>query len=312
MRIFITGVSGYAGYYGALRLAEAGHEVVGLVRKPAQPRLNVLRTHEIRLLTGDVSDPSSYEDELGRSDAVIHTMLDKRSPHETDRALFKALAAAPQPRAGRRRFIYTTGCSIFGPLPVPVMDESVEPNPSHPLSFRRGLEREALAIDGTGVTVLRPGFMYGNDGYNSVAADWFEMASAGDPVFRGDRERGWTWIHIDDLAEAYRLVVEADRRVEGEIFHIGDTHRPKSLEVMRACVAAAGFQGEIRFEEPKKGDNISTWFNQNEFITAEKASRMLGWAARHDGVIPEAAKVFASWRCARQLAGDGEGGFDGR
>jgi nucleoside-diphosphate-sugar epimerase len=155
--------------------------------------------------------------------------------------------------------------------------------------------------------------MYGNDCYNSVAADWFEMAREGDPVFRGDRERGWSWIHIDDLAEAYRLVVEAEGSVEGEIFHIGDTHRPKSLDVMRACVAAAGFKGEVRFEESKKGDNISTWFNQNEYITAEKLSRTLGWRARHAGIIPEAPKVFASWNLARSLeAAAAEGAAHGR
>ncbi len=34
MRVFITGISGYAGYYAALRLASAGHQVTGLVRHP--------------------------------------------------------------------------------------------------------------------------------------------------------------------------------------------------------------------------------------------------------------------------------------
>ena len=54
---------------------------------------------------------------------------------------------------------------------------------------------------------------------------------------------------------------------------------------MRACLDAAGYKGDIRFEEPKKGDNISTWFNQNEFITSQKARERLGWSTRHDGII---------------------------
>ncbi len=296
MKMFITGVSGYAGYYGALRLAAAGHDVSGLVRNPEQPRLNILRTQEVTLLKGDVSDPASYRDALERSDVVIHTMLDKKNPQGTDRALFEAVASLP-PRSGRRRrLIYTTGCSIFGKLPIPVMDETTEPNPDHPLAFRRELEREALGVSNVGVTVFRPGFMYGNDGYNSVSTDWFAMAEGGDPVFRGDTERGWSWIHIWDLAEAYRLAVEADERVEGEIFHLGDEHRPRSVDVMRACIAAAGYTGDIRFEGPKKGDNISTWFNQNEFITSEKARRMLGWSPRHGGIIQEAPKAYAAWK----------------
>jgi nucleoside-diphosphate-sugar epimerase len=296
MRIFITGASGYAGYYAALRLAEAGHLVTGLVRHPDQPRLGLLRLHEILLLQGDVAETGAYRDALAESDVVIHTMLDKKRPLDTDRALFAALEALP-PRTPARRFLYTTGCSIFGKLPIAVMDETAEPNPDHPLAFRRSLEREALALKTVRTTVLRPGFMFGYDGYNSVAADWFELAESGDPVFRGDRERGWSWIHIADLAEAYRLAAEAEEAaVAGEIFHLADDLRPLSLEVMRACVAATGANKEIRFEGPKQGDNISTWFNQNEFITAKKAKERLGWRARHAGVIESAPRVYRAWK----------------
>jgi len=299
MRVFVTGVSGYAGFYAALRLAATGHSVTGLVRNPEQSRLNILRTQEVTLIRGDVGQTGTYRTELERSDAVIHTMLDKKRPLETDRALFAALQELP-PRTPRRRFVYTTGCSIFGKVSAAVMDERTEPNPDHLLAFRRGLEREALALTNVSTVVLRPGFMFGNDGFNSVSADWFAMAEEGDPVFRGDRERGWSWIHIGDLAEAYRLVVEADEAiVKGEIFHLGDERRPRSLDVMRACLDAAGHKGDIRFEGPMKGDNISTWFNQNEFITSQKARERLGWSPRHDGIIEATKRVYQAWKAAQ-------------
>ena len=298
MRIFVTGVSGYAGYHAAIRLSGAGHTVTGLVRNPAQPRLDLLRRHEVELLHGDVAEPDSYRAELGRSDVVIHTMLDKKRPFDTDRALFAALAALA-PRSTALRFIYTTGCSIFGKVGLEWIDETTEPNPEHPLAFRRGLEREALALKSVSTAVVRPGFMFGFDGYNSVSTDWFEAAEAGDPVFRGDREKGWSWIHMGDLAEAYRLIAEADHGVVGgEIFHLADDLRPRSLDVMRACVAATGSAADIRFEGPKKGDNVSTWFDQNEFITSAKARERLGWAARHGGVIESAPRIYRSWKAA--------------
>jgi nucleoside-diphosphate-sugar epimerase len=299
MRVFVTGVSGYAGFYAALRLVATGHSVVGLVRNPEQPRLNMLRMQEIALVRGDVCEPESYRNELERSDVIIHTMLDKKRPFAADRTLFATLQGL-SPRTPDRRFIYTTGCSIFGKVPVAVMDERTEPNRDHPLAFRRELEREALALTNIGTVVLRPGFMFGNDGYNSVSADWFAMAQSGDVVFRGDRERGWSWVHIADLAEAYRLAVEADEFVvSGEVFHLGDQHRPLSLDVMRACVDAAGYKGEIRFDGPVKGDNVSTWFNQNEFITSQKAHQRLGWRPRHDGIIGSANSVYQSWKAAQ-------------
>src|ERR1700675_838918 len=122
MRIFVTGASGYAGFYAALHLAAVGHRVTGVVRHPEQPRLNILRTQEVNLIPGDVAEPESYRAELERSDVVIHTMLDKKRPFETDRVLFAALESLP-PRTPTRRLVYTTGCSIFGKLPVDVMDE---------------------------------------------------------------------------------------------------------------------------------------------------------------------------------------------
>jgi nucleoside-diphosphate-sugar epimerase len=294
----VTGASGYAGYYAAIRMAGAGHLVTGLVRNPEQARLNVLRMHEVVLLQGDVAQPDTYRAELERSDVVIHTMLDKKRPLDTDRALFAALETLPR-RTPARRFIYTTGCSIFGKIPIETIDEQTEPNPDHPLAFRRVLEREALALTNVSAAVVRPGFMFGYDGFNSVSTDWFESAEKGDPVFRGDREKGWSWIHIADLAEAYRLVAEAEHAVVGgEIFHLADERRPRSLDVMRACVAAIGVKKEIRFEGPKQGDNISTWFDQNEFITSQKARERLGWSARHDGVIESASRIYSSWKAA--------------
>jgi nucleoside-diphosphate-sugar epimerase len=301
MRIFITGVSGYAGYYAAIRLAAAGHDVTGLVRNPDHPRLDVLRTHEIALAVGDVSKPETYRELLAQSQVIIHTMLDKKAPLQTDRSLFAAIAALPETPGSRRRFIYTTGCSIFGKLPVRIMDETTEPNPKHFLAFRRDLEKEALALTNAGVVVVRPGFMYGNDGFNSQATDWFEMGDSGAGIYRGDRTKSWSWIHIDDLAEAFLLVTEADRSIDGELFNLADDRQPLCVDVMRHCVAAGGYTGEISFEGPLEGNNTSTWFDQNELMTSAKARRVLGWEPRHAGIIEDIPGAYAAWKVAQRI-----------
>lgn len=303
MKVFLTGASGYAGFHVALRLAAAGHTVTGVVRHPEQARLQMLRMHEIKLIHGDVAKPETYRSEVEDCDVIVHTMLDKKNHFETDRTFFRTLQELSQ-RMSRRRLIYTTGVSIIGKVAASVLDETIEPNPNHPISFRRQLEREALALSNVSTVILRPGFMFGNDGFNSVSTDWFAMAEQGDPVFRGDREKGWSWIHVADLAEAYRLAAEADDSVVGgEIFHIVDEHRPRSLDVMRACLDAAGYTGQIRLEGPAKGDNISMWFDQNGYSSSQKARERLGWTSRHDGVIASAKRLFDAWKAAQVVAG---------
>jgi nucleoside-diphosphate-sugar epimerase len=299
MKIFLTGASGYAGFYAAIRLAQAGHAVTGVVRRPDQPRLQELRAHGIDLIHGDVAEPDTYRAALEPCDAIVHTMLDKKRHFETDRAFFGALESL-SPRTPRRRLVYTTGVSIIGKVDVPLLDETIEPNPAQPISFRRQLEREAFALKNVSTVVLRPGFIFGNDGFNSISTDWFAMAEEGDPVFRGDREKGWSWIHVDDLAEAYRLAAEADESaVDGEIFHIVDEHRPRCLDVMRRCMDAAGYRGDIRLEVPVKGDNISMWFDQNAYSSSRKARERLGWTSRHDSVVDSTDRLFHAWKAAR-------------
>ena len=304
MKVFLTGASGYAGFHAALALTAAGYAVTGVVRRPDTPRLEFLRMQQIKLIRGDVAEPDSYRAELEQCDAIVHTMLDKKRHFETDRTFFEVIESLSK-RPKRRRLVYTTGVSIIGKADVPILDETIEPHPQHPLGFRRTLEREAFALKNACTVVLRPGFIYGMDGFNSVSTDWFAMAEGGECVFRGDQEKGWSWTHVTDLADAYLLAMEAEESVvEGEIFHIVDERRPKGRDVMRACLDAAGYKGPIVAGEPKKGDNISMWFDQNGYSSSAKARQRLGWRSRQAGVIESADRLFAAWTAARPFNAD--------
>jgi len=60
MKVFVTGATGYAGFYAAIALREAGHHVYGLTRDGSKPRARELQKHEVELAIGDVSKPDSY------------------------------------------------------------------------------------------------------------------------------------------------------------------------------------------------------------------------------------------------------------
>lgn len=301
MRILIIGATGYAGYYAALALRQAGHQVYGLTRDNSKTRAKQLQQNEVQLAIGDVSKPESYRQYVENSDVIIHAMMDFDDPQGTDITLFATLEEIAQQAPRNRRFIYTTGCSIYGKRQERVMDENTPANPDHKLAFRMELEEKLFAtpIKNCKKTVLRPGFMYGLDGKSSITGMWFGMGESGKAIYRGDRHKGWSWVHVQDLAEAYVKVVESNGAIDNEVFCIADEQRNTCLEIMQACLKAADYQGEIEFAEPTKEDVTSYWFDQNEFITSQKARYLLGWTPRHIGVIDEIETYYQAWKSAQ-------------
>ena len=294
-------MSAYAGFHAAAALSKAGHRVRGLTRDTESQRASQMRVNEVRPVEGDLGKPETYRQHLQDCEVVVHSMLDPQDPQGTDGKLFRAITEVAESDAApyKRLLVYTTGCSIYGKRPEKIMDETTPANPDHVLAFRMELEKEAIVAEGFRTVVLRPGFMYGQDGYTSVSGDWFEMGEEGNPVYRGDPEKGWSWVHIADLADAYVRAAESGPWIDGEVFCVADEQRPKCLEVMEACVHAAGHKGDIQMGEPKEDDVTSTWFDQNEFIISQKARRLLGWFPRHAGILDDAETVYAAWKAAQ-------------
>ncbi len=297
MKILITGASAFAGFYAAQALRRAGHSVQALLRDGGTNRAEELRRHEVGIVEGNVREPDTYRATLEQCDVVVHTMLDKDDPQGTDRRLFAALKAVTSDPLRHRRLIYTTGCSIYGKVSERVMDETTRGNPAHTLHYRFELEQEALHLQGWSAIVLRSGFIYGNDGATSLSGGWFAQGEQGNVVYRGDPEKGWSWVHVDDLAEAYVRAVEG--HTPGEIFCIADEQRPRCIDVLIECARAAGFRGKVELAPIDSNDWENATFDQNEFISSRKAGRLLGWSSRHPGILNEIDTYYASWKATK-------------
>ena len=301
MKVLVTGATGYAGFYAAIALRVSGHHVYGLTRDDSKPRAQELQKHEVELAIGDVSEPESYRQFIENSDAIVHAMMDFENPQDTDLTLFDTLQKVAESSTRNRCFVYTTGCSIYGKRPERVMDETTPANPDHKLAFRMEMEQKlfTMSIPNCHKVVLRPGFMYGLDGKSSITGMWFQMGQEGKAIYRGNKDKGWSWVHVRDLAEAYVKVVESSKAIDGEVFCIADEQRHKCIDVMRACLKATGYNGEIKFGEPQEDNVISVWFDQNEFITSQKARRLLGWVPQHIGVIDEIKTYYSAWKASQ-------------
>ena len=226
MKVLVTGITGYAGYHAAIAFRKAGHKVSGLARDTEKDRARSLLPYEVNLLQGDLSDPNTYRHYVEDTDVMVHTVLDFKDPQGTDEKLFNTLQQVAQnSRPQRQRlFIYTTGCSIYGKRTERVMDETTPANPDHALGFRMEMESKLFNTEMPRLSkvVLRPGFMYGLDGHSSISGRWFDMGEKGKAIYRGDKEKGWSWVHVGDLARAYVTVAESSANLDGQVFCVAD------------------------------------------------------------------------------------------
>lgn len=303
MNVLISGASGYAGFVTAAALRHAGHQVTALMRRPDSERAQRLQVQEVRVVGADLREPDTYRAELEACDVFISTVLDHADRVGTDQLLFDTLRQLPAKADGTKRlFVYTTGCSIYGKVPEQLMDENTPGNSAGVLYFRMEMEQQALKLDNVRTVVVRPGFMYGQDGRTCYINRWFEQGEAGRVVYAGDPTRGWSWVHVSDLADAYLRLVEHSEPLDREIFCLADDQQPLCFDVATAAARAAGFTGEIGVG-PASLEAFTEMFDQNEFITSAKARRVLGWVPRQPGILAYMHLYYQGWKAGQALEG---------
>ncbi|MFG3289169.1 NAD-dependent epimerase/dehydratase family protein [Streptomyces sp. NPDC048179] len=299
MQILVIGVTGYAGRRVSAALARAGHTVLGLTRDPASPAVRDLTVNEVTPVKGDFAVPESWRGYLEGTDAIVQLVMDVNDPVGTDQQLFRELAASQERQGRRHHLVYTTGISCYGRTGLSLMDENTPGNPESPLGFRFTLERE-LAASGLAHTVVRPGFIYGGPGTTSLSGQWFAAAEAGKPVFYGDTSKRYSWIHVDDLADAYVRILDNPTAVDGEVFVLADDQRLRVLDVQRLVLHAAGLTGDISLEPAEAGGAIQVAADQDELVTSAKAHRLLGWRPRHPSITDDPATYYQAWKASQQ------------
>ncbi len=302
MNVLLLGASGYAGYAAALALRQAGHAVTALLRTPDSARAHRLQAKQIRVVAGDLRRPATYRAELAACQVCISCALDFLNSTSTDRLLLETLRGLPFAASETKRLlVYTTCGTLYGWVPQRLLDETTPVNPAHPLHFRWELEQEVFQLGNVRTVVVRPGFLYGQDGRSCVASTWFEQAEMGRVVYGGDPGRGWSWLHVADLAAAYcRLLEHPD--LDKEIFCLADQHQPLCWAVARAATQAAGFPGGVE-RGPALMEDESALFDQNIFLSAAKAHRVLGWVPRQPGILADIDRCYQGWKAGQARAG---------
>ena len=283
MKIFMTGASGYIGGTVADSLIKAGHAITGLARTDAAAAR--LRAHGIEPVRGDLSSHSLVRSAARSADAVINC-ANAEDPF--------VVAAIVEGLAGSgKALLHTSGSSVVGDKAAGNHSSKIyhEDTPFEPLPEkiqRVAVQRAVLASAAQGVrsVVLCPCLIYGQG--RGANADSIQVPNlirqavrSGVPRYIGTGENIWSTVHIDDVASAYLLALEAARAGSFYFIENGEASLKSIVE------SIARLLGGKRSPESWSIDDAiaewgpqSAWFSLggNSRVSAEKARKMLGWS----------------------------------
>lgn len=195
-------------------------------------------------------------------DAIISTTEDLGSfetHFQSILHLVQTLVESSRCAGAKPLAIFTFGCKDYGmtlcadqPGLVPSTEDSAL-NPPAALRLRTSITPKAFnyAVEFDAV-IVRPTTIYGRSG--SYYGSFFELAAAAAQANAPLRLHSHAMsivhgTHVDDVAEAYLCIVQAERQaVQGQRFNIS-SHRYETLrEVADALAAEYGIENEVVYE----------------------------------------------------------------
>jgi nucleoside-diphosphate-sugar epimerase len=287
MKTIIFGATGYVGLHVARHLATQGHDVHGFAR--SDDAAVQLRNRGITPVIGDLADDASIPAMIADFDAVIWAaQLMLEDEERVTRIMLDAMAG---PREGKGRcFVFTSGTSLMSISTGGDWDERSfaedEPfTPRRQIAPRLDIEKLVRDAANRGIRsmVIRPPLIWGNGGCRMIADFYHSAQLTGAVCHIGRGLNVYSNVHVDDLAELYRLALDKGRAgalyfaVSGEV----------SYGVM-AMVIAGELGVPTRSVTVEEGCEIWDRFMARIVLPScsrqrsPRAREELGWAPRED------------------------------
>jgi nucleoside-diphosphate-sugar epimerase len=288
MKILIIGATGFAGRSLLRCLRNSPHEVAGLARSATAERQLV--ECGVKVVRGDVSDPQTLVPSLVAFDAVVFMVrVDLAVEFKAVHALLDALQGTG------KRFIFTSGAAVLNHRTDGDWHEAsyAEDDSFTPFPFVAvRCDTEALvrqsAARGIHTMVIRPPMIWGH-GFQRMLTALHTTARSGAICYLGRGLNVMSSIHVDDLAEIYRLALAKGEA--GALYHaVSGEHSWRALAAEIAALRALPLRS-VQFGEAQKllGD-VATQvaFACSSRIRCPRTRIELGWTPR-----PERLDIFA-------------------
>ncbi len=299
MRIFVAGATGAVGRRLVPLLIGKGHSVVGLTRTPAKTGL--LRDFGAEPVVADALDQKAVHAAViaARPDVIVHQLTDLKGASDLrhfDRAFAGSnrlrttgtdylLAAAHD--CGVKRIVAQSFCGWPYARVGGYVKTEYDPLDDNPPQEHRGtldairyLEHAVTNTPGITGIALRYGGFYGPD-TGVFDPPMIEQIRKRRMPLIGGGTAWWSFLHIDDAAEATALAVG---RGEG-IYNIVDDNPAPVHDWLPALAAMLGAKQPFRVPawigRLAAGKHIVVMMTQSRAGSNARAKQELGWSPRY-------------------------------
>lgn len=320
MRIFVTGGAGYVGSHAVRRLIAGGHDVTVFDNLAYGHREAV--SPAATLIQGDLADGPRLHSLLGEGkyDAVIHfaawlnvgESVQKPLMYYRNNVANTLNLLEAMERAGVRRMVFSSTCAVYGePDRLPLVEDlpkaPINPYGATKLAVEFMLHDSAAAW-GLGSVALRYFNASGAAADGTIGEDHspethliplvLQVALGQRPhigVFGTDYPTPdgscvRDYVHVDDLAEAHLLAVEAAEPGRAEAYNVGTGTGTSVLEVIESARRATGHAIPVQLGPRRAGDPPSL------YASSDNVRSRLGWVPKHVGID---TIVATAWRWHR-------------
>ena len=308
MRVLISGGAGFIGSHLSEKYTLEGHTVLCLDNFMNSDLGNIrglLNYRNFKLIKGDVKDIDLLEKIVRDVDVVIHlaaqihvdrSILEPKLTYDIN--IFGTLNILELARRyDISKVIHTSTSEVYGSAQYVPMDENHPLNAPHPYGASKiAADRMCNAYIqtyGVNVCIMRPFNTFGprqrDVGYGGVISIFVRRSLSGEPpIIYGDGMQTRDYTYVEDLVEAFDLVLKYDKPLK-EPINFGSGKEIKIVDLASKIISLCGKRGKI------KPVRVAPRPGEVKRLVADysKAEKLLGWKPKYtmDGGL----KKFIDW-----------------
>jgi nucleoside-diphosphate-sugar epimerase len=285
MRVALTGATGFIGSHVLRELLGHGHEVTALVKDGAQS--DAVAAQGAKAEVVDLYDRPTVVKLLADAGGAVHTASPgDATSADLDSAVVDAAIEAFDGTG--KPYVQISGLWAYGNNTAITEDSPFDAPPL--VAFRPAIESRVLGTTGMRGVVPISSVAYG-DGGGGVPGVLLGSPrdEQGNLIMVGSGQQQWSTVHVADVADFFRRVLEDDS-AHG-YYVLGNGVSSTVAEITEAAAVAVGAPGAVPGSDEEARARLGDYFAEvlllSQGTAATKARTELGWNPSRPTLLDE-------------------------